>query len=263
MGISDSGGAKRAIQREAARILRHMGQARLERRASGDYALSLRPGGRVRLTAAADTVAAFAARGWIALADDRRYAIAAEGEAWLRRAAGPSATAFRNQHGEVEALPGGLRIDHATAPLDFLKRHIETDGTPFLSPLHCEAADRLQTDFERAQLRPRVTRDPSVPLDSTPRAGAGGEHRTASALDAKRRCLAALDAAGPGLSDLLFDVVCTARGLNEAERGFGWPQRSAKTILRLALDRLAAHYGLVSGTRRAGRIEAWAMAEEG
>lgn len=255
-------GAERAIQREAARILRHMRNGALERRRSGDFALTGRAGGRVRLTAEADLVAAFAARGWIAAAADGRYTLAPEGDAWLRRAAASGDAGFRAQHGEVEALPGGLRIDRATAPLDFLKRHVEPDGTPFLTRLQGEAADRLQADFERAQLRPRVTRDPSVPLDSTPRAGGGGETRHASALDAKRRCLAALDATGPGLGDLLFEVVCNARGLNEAERGFGWPQRSAKAILRLALDRLAAHYGLVSGTRRSGRIEAWSAAVE-
>ena len=74
--------------------------------------------------------------------------------------------------------------------------------------------------------------------------------------------LPALEAAGPGLCDLLFDVVCLARGLNEAERGFGWPQRSGKAILRLALDRLAIHYGLISGRRNPGRIEAWRAALE-
>lgn len=256
-----SGGAERAIQREAARILRHMAKAQFERRASGDYALNERTGGRPRLTAEADVVMAFAARGWIARGPDGRYALAADGAAWLKRSGGLADEGFRRQHGEVETLPGGLRIDHAPAPLDFLKRHVDGEGRPFLNPLQCEAADRLQRDFERAQLRPRLTRDAGAVLDRRPRLAPSADALNVTALDAKRRCLAALDAAGPGLSDLLFEVVCMARGLNEAERGFGWPQRSGKAILRLALDRLAAHYGLVSGTRRAGRIEAWAMAE--
>lgn len=255
--------AERELEREGLRVLGHLGKARLERRRTGDFAAALRSGGRVRLTVEARIVSAFAARGWICEDGEGRYGLAPEGEAWLLRTRGGD-EAFRRQHGEIESLEDGSAIDRATTPLDALKRLAGPDGRPYLSPEHGAAADRLAADFERAHLRPRLTRDPDAlpggggrSLDADERLGIG-------ALDARRRCLAALDAAGPGLGDLLFDVVCLARGLNEAERGFGWPQRSAKAILRLGLDRLAAHYGLVSGGRRPGRIEAWRerLAEE-
>ena len=64
-------------------------------------------------------------------------------------------------------------------------------------------------------------------------------------------------AVGPGLADLLFDVCCHLRGLEEAERAAGWPHRSARVVLGIGLDRLAAHYGL-SLTGR-GKPRAWAM----
>jgi hypothetical protein len=134
-------------------------------------------------------------------------------------------------------------------------------GETFLGDLQIQAARRLQGDFERAQLRQRLTLDMESAL---PRDGAAGANVAPclAALDAKRRCLEALDAAGPGLGDLLFETVCMEHGLVEAERLFGWPARSAKAILGLALDRLVEHYGLVSGTRRAGRIEIWRQNDE-
>lgn len=144
----------------------------------------------------------------------------------------------------------------AAAPLESLNR-LKGERGSFLAPVQIEAARRLQRDFERAHLRQRLTRDLELAL---PRRGAGlaaPGTTGVSALDAKRRCLAALDAAGPGLADLLFETVCMEHGLVEAERTFDWPARSAKAILRLALDRLVAHYGLESGTRRSGRIELW------
>jgi hypothetical protein len=92
---------------------------------------------------------------------------------------------------------------------------------------------------------------------------AGGQRAeaplTEMVLAAKQRFTAAMRAAGPGLNDLLFDVCCHLRGLEEAERAKGWPVRSAKVVLAIALDRLADHYGL--RIRGRARLRGWSREE--
>jgi hypothetical protein len=251
--VTPAGAVESEIQREAARVLRHLAKGRLERRPQS-FACVARAGGRAKFTVSHEMTAIFRARGWVAAGEDGLLGLAPAGRAWLQASKGEAVTAFRDQHGDVAAGEGGVRIERSGSPIGFLKRH-EIDGAAFLTPEEGEAADRLESDFERAQLRPRLTMDfGGVRVDG---AGGGQGTASASAIDAKRRCLQALDAAGPGLGDLLFETICMARGLNEAERDFGWPARSAKAIVKIALGRLAHHYGLMSGRRRGGRIEAW------
>ena len=61
---------------------------------------------------------------------------------------------------------------------------------------------------------------------------------------AKERIARALAAAGPGLGDILEHVCLRSTALEAAERSLGLPRRSGKAVLKLALGRLAAHYGL-------------------
>ena len=61
---------------------------------------------------------------------------------------------------------------------------------------------------------------------------------------AKRRFDAALAAAGPGLADILWRVVCAGEVLPVAEKALQWPARAGRVVLTLELDRLAAHYGI-------------------
>jgi hypothetical protein len=81
-------------------------------------------------------------------------------------------------------------------------------------------------------------------------------------LAAKQRFAHALRAAGPGLQDILIDVCCHLTGLEDAERQRGWPQRSAKIVLQIALDRLAHHYGIAPVIGTGSRLRAW-QANEG
>ncbi len=75
--------------------------------------------------------------------------------------------------------------------------------------------------------------------------GAGqGLDPTAAHLAAKRRFDAAIAGVGPGLCDVLWRVVCASEGLPVAEKALGWPVRSGRLVLTMALDRLADHYRL-------------------
>jgi hypothetical protein len=106
-----------------------------------------------------------------------------------------------------------------------------------------DAGERLRCDWERAQLAPRVT----MAWDAAPmargRGGAAGQpDLSGSQIDAKRRFNEAVSSAGPGLSDILWRVVCAGEGMREAESALGWPARAGKLVLSFALDRVADYY---------------------
>jgi hypothetical protein len=54
-------------------------------------------------------------------------------------------------------------------------------------------------------------------------------------------------------------VCCHEIGLEAAERAQGWPQRSGKLVLQLALTSLARHYGLLAPapSPHASRMRHW------
>ena len=106
-----------------------------------------------------------------------------------------------------------------------------------------DAGERLRADWERAQLAPRVT----MSWDAAPVAqGRGGSAAapdlSGAQIDAKRRFNDAIAAAGPGLADILWRIVCAGEGMRDAETALGWPARAGKLVLTFALDRVAAYY---------------------
>ena len=114
-----------------------------------------------------------------------------------------------------------------------------------LSRVQFEAGERLRFDWERAQLAPRVTMSwDAAPVARVRGGSAFGPDLTATQLDARRRFDAAVEAAGPGLSDILWRIVCAGEGMRDAESALGWPARAGKLVLTLALDRVARYYRL-------------------
>lgn len=106
-----------------------------------------------------------------------------------------------------------------------------------------EAGERLRFDWDRAQLDPRVTMSwDAAPVSRSRGGGSLGPDPNGSQLDAKRRFHDAVDAAGPGLSDILWRIVCAGEGMREAESALGWPARAGKLVLTIALDRVADYY---------------------
>lgn len=106
-----------------------------------------------------------------------------------------------------------------------------------------EAGDRLRSDWERGQLSPRVTMAwDSAPVSKGRGGSAPAPDLNGAQLDARRRFHAAVEAAGPGLSDILWRVVCAGEGMRDAETALGWPARAGKLVLAFALDRIADYY---------------------
>lgn len=199
----------------------------------------------------------FAARDWVRCvsrtAASSKYALTPVGRAWLRHAAGeavdprgePGTRPMIDGEGKVEAI----RVNLAESPITWLARRKGPDGAPLLAPVEVEAAERLREDFEQAQIGPRVTQDWRSFL--TPRESAGpGRGPCEGPAAARDRVTRALDGLGSGLADVALRVCCFLEGLETVESRMGWSARSGKVVLKIALQRLAEHYGLQPGSAR-------------
>nr|WP_052071657.1 DUF6456 domain-containing protein [Sphingopyxis sp. MWB1] len=130
-----------------------------------------------------------------------------------------------------------VRVNVAESPLGWLA------ARGYLTEAQYRAGERLRADYERAGLAARVT----MRWDAAPPARVRGGARAADAslarIDAHRRFHAALEAAGPGLADICWRVICGGEAMAGAEKALGWPARSGRVVLTLALDRLVRFYG--------------------
>lgn len=194
------------------------------------------------------------------------------GRAWLGRFHAADEP-FLSQHMtiarrrvEVAGSPRAVKVNAAESPLAWLRRRKGRDGAPLISDQQFAAGERLRGDFTRARLMPAVTSSWSpVPHRAKRRSGEPGG--TAALLDsaiaARERVNRALAAVGPELAGILIDVCCFLKGLEEIEQGNGWPVRSGKLILQLALTRLARHYGIAAPPQApfARRLRHWGDAD--
>ena len=203
--------------------------------------------------------AEFARRDWIAVtgqgAASTRYRITEPGRLALRRMLMEAAEAraavgfaeaqspFALQHASPGARAEGrerIRVNLAESPLAWLSRRKGADGRAFLSAEEVEAGERLRSDFEAAQLGPAVAQDWRRFL--APAASTGPDAGAAGSAEARQRVRAALEALGPGLADVALRVCCFLEGIETCEKRMGWAARSGKVVLKIALDRLAAHH---------------------
>lgn len=113
-----------------------------------------------------------------------------------------------------------------------------------LSDQQLLAGEKLRADYERAGLAARVTMRWDAPPTRGKRGGARASDAAHGRIDAHARFHRALDAAGPGLADICWRVICAGEAMPDAERAMGWPARSGRVVLTLALDRLADFYGV-------------------
>jgi hypothetical protein len=111
-----------------------------------------------------------------------------------------------------------------------------------LSDREFAAGEQLRRDFEAAQLAPSI----SMRWDGVRVKGGAnsGLHASERQIAAKARFDGALEAAGKGLGDVLWRVVCAGEALVDAEKALTWPARSGKLVLKLALERVADYHRL-------------------
>jgi hypothetical protein len=184
----------------------------------------------------------------------RRRRAPARGETASQPVAGAAAEeavgAFRARHLDLslqrlatEAGVEQVMVNDSESPLAWLARRRGRDGRAMIDPAQFLAGERLRADFTRAHLTPRVTSSWSG-IGRTRGVSGGAGDMTDVVIASRQRVRQALDACGPEFAGLLLDVCCFLRGLEDVERERGWPARSAKVVLQLALDRLARHYGL-------------------
>lgn len=168
----------------------------------------------------------------------------------------PEIDSFRAQHlvlgeREVATRTGRAKVvvDENESPLAWLARRRGRDGRVMIEPHQLQAGERLRAEFTRAHLMPRTTSNWSNPVPSGRRPSGHQESFLVDAVIAARQHVRhALNAVGPEFSGLLVDVCCFLKRLDVAERERGWPTRSAKIVLQLALERLARHYGYAART---------------
>jgi hypothetical protein len=177
---------------------------------------------------------------------------------------------FRAQHLTVArrlvSTPQGdaeVAVDEAESPLAWLARRKGQDGQPLIQAVQMQAGERLRGDFTRAQLTPRITSNWDTSVAQGRRGQNGEDTFTDAAVAARERLHRALDAIGPEFAGLLLDVCCFLKKLEDVERERRWPQRCAKVVLQLGLDRLARHYGLTQHARGRAHlpIRAWVDSE--
>jgi len=197
--------------------------------AGGRYDLSADGSARVRRLRQQQTVAAARPK---SEGPDDNDAFRAQHQLWATRLRGA-----REGHGRVS-------VNLAESPLGWLRNRRDARGRAYLDDRHVEAGERLRTDFELAALPPKVT----ALWGAQPVSRGKRAHRDAPMTDrqvaARQRFHRAADALPEELKDVTVRVCCFHEGLEAIERRQGWPVRSGKLVLRIALDQLADHYGL-------------------
>lgn len=194
----------------------------------------------------------------------RQYRPSGAGKTPQRAASGEAIDPFRAQHLDLatrdlmtETGVTQVMVNDSESPLAWLARRKGRDGRAMIAPEQFIAGERLRADFTRGHMTPRVTSS-WTGIGRTKGSGGGANDMTDLIIASRQRVRLALDACGPEFSGLLLDVCCFLRGLEDVERERGWPSRSAKVVLQLALDRLARHYGLRGDTSGTGTaIRTW------
>jgi hypothetical protein len=183
----------------------------------------------------------------------RRLHLTSAGKAHLARTDAGDVDPFLAQHLPLQAREAGpgervVLHDEAESPLAWLARRKDRHGRSFVDAACLEAGERLRRDLTMGAMLPRISANWSAAVSSGARSF-GPAEATDNMIAARQRACAALKAVGPDFAGLLMDVCGFLKGLEQIECDYGWPVRSGKIALQLALRQLCRHYGLQSEAR--------------
>ena len=208
-------------------------------RRDGDFYRIAQPGRPLRLSAA--TVAELMSTGVLA-GDGATCRATTEALPWLKRQMLADAP-YAGQHRQTVRTEEGAELNLAESPLARLARPTGEEGA-FLTPAEVEAGERLRRLVERAHMQPRLTMSYS-PTHSVDGGGAGKAPDIGDmAVDARKRLDAMARRLHPDCYGVAIDVCGFLKGLQQVEVERNWPRRSAKLVLRIALQQLAEQFGL-------------------
>lgn len=266
-GKAPGRGLTAGFEQEAASVLMLLGRsgAVLAAAEGMEMAVIVREGAQAdgqKVAVSRPLSGALALTGWISCAHKgriSRYNITATGRTALNRimADQENRARARLENGFAEAQArfepqqpdGGSghvrkpRYGSAETPLEMLARLADRDGKPFLSEAMVGAGKRLREDFELAQISGHLMQEK---LHFIPGSQATRSSSREAGAAARQRMAEALQRLGAGLSDIALRCCCHLEGLETAERNLGWPARSGKVVLRIALQHLAKFYGEAS-----------------
>ena len=225
------------ISKHGLEVLAALGQGRRFRKMMGAWVAG-------KLSAPESVIAELERLALLARAPDGGLRLTGRGEARCCRRtdkAGGERRLLVERVMDTACWPASTRsvtVNVGESPLEWLR------ARGMISERQYAAGERLREDWTLAGLSPRVTMRWDVSRTAGGRGAAGPEDATIAQISARRRFDAAVAAAGDGLSDILWRVVCAGEGLAAAEEGLGWPKRAGKLVLAMALDRVAGFYGI-------------------
>lgn len=108
-----------------------------------------------------------------------------------------------------------------------------------------DSGEKLRVDWEQANLAPNITMNwDGMPPTGGRRVAPKMLSATEAQIAAKQRFDSAIGHLGSDLSDIAWRIICAGEGVPSAEKNLGWPARSGKLVLKIALDRLGDFYRL-------------------